>query len=183
MMKIGNIIGILVLILAGGASAMAQSSDSVVKVRPALSVDRVKQGATFQAAAVLDIDGGYHINSSRPSETYLIATTLKVDQQRELSLGGVIYPTGVDKKFSFSQKPLSVYEGRVVLRFLGRALPSLSVGNHVLHCKLTIQACSDQACLQPKTVDVQIPFEVVPASAQANPANTDIFAEPGKKKH
>lgn len=182
-MKLSNIIGIFVVILTGAVCAMAQSSDTVVKVRPALSVDRVRQGSTFYAAAVLNIDSGYHINSSRPSESYLIATSLKVDAEQGVALGGVIYPAGVDKKFGFSDKPLSVYEGRVVLKFLGRAAASLTPGNHTLHAKLVIQACNDQACLQPKTVPVDIPFEVVSPSSQSSPINGDIFAEPNGKRH
>jgi len=181
-MNIRSCIWAFVLVLAGAACAMGQTSASVVKVRPALSVDRVKQGSTFQAAAVLDIDSGYHINSSRPSESYLIATTLKVDASAGVSLGGVVYPAGVSKKFAFSEKPLSVYEGRVVLKFLGRAAASVPTGSHSLHAKLTLQACNDQACLQPKTVDVEIPFEVVAASAQASPANGDIFGESKGKR-
>jgi hypothetical protein len=182
-MKISHFFLALSVALVLTVCASAQSSASVVKVRSAVSVDKVKQGSTFQAAAVLDIDGGYHVNSSRPTESYLIATSLKIDQTSALSLGGVIYPPGVSKKFTFSEKPLSVYEGRVVLKFMGRAGSTLPVGSHSLHGKLTIQACNDQACLQPKTVDVDIPFEVVPPTAQANPTNGDIFAETGGKRH
>jgi thiol:disulfide interchange protein DsbD len=172
----------LTLVLALCASA--QSSASVVKIRPAVSVDRVKQGATFQAAAVLDIDSGYHINSSLPTDSYLIATTLKITPEKGVSVATVAYPPGEMKKFAFSDKPLSVYEGRVILKFMARATTALSEGSHVFHGKLTIQACNDQACLQPKTVDVEIPYEVVPSNGQANAANGDIFGQqPSGKRH
>jgi hypothetical protein len=147
-----------------------------------LSVDKVKQGSRFQAALVVDISSGYHINSSRPSEDYLIATALKLDKQQGITVGPVVYPRGVEKKFSFSDKPLSVYEGRAVLKFSATASPTVAAGNHSIHAKLTVQACSDEACLQPKTIDVEIPFEVVEPGTQVNPANQDIFGTGGGKR-
>ncbi|HKF54126.1 MAG TPA: hypothetical protein VKJ45_01730, partial [Blastocatellia bacterium] len=73
-------------------------------------------------------------------------------------------------------------EGRAVLKFTATASPSLAVGSHSIHGKLTVQACNDQACLQPKTIDVEIPLEVVGPDAQANPANGDIFGTAGGKR-
>jgi thioredoxin:protein disulfide reductase len=162
--------------------AFAQTSASVISTRPALSVDKVKQGARFQAALVVDISSGYHINSSRPSESYLIATALKLEKKAGITAGPVLYPRGQNKKFSFSDKPLSVYEGRAVLKFSATASSAVPVGNNAIHGKLTVQACNDQACLQPKTIDVEIPFEVVTSSTQVNPANGDIFGARGGKR-
>lgn len=164
------------------ATASAQSSASVVNTRPALSVDKVKQGSRFQAAVVADISSGYHINSSHPSESYLIATALKLDKRQGITAGPVLYPKGQLKKFSFSEKPLSVYEGRAIFKFTATASPALGTGNQSIHGKLTVQACNDQACLQPKTIDVEIPFEVVAPGTQVNPANGDIFGTAGGKR-
>jgi len=164
------------------ATALGQSSASVVNPHPAISVDKVKQGSKFQAAVVVDISSGYHINSNRPSESYLIATSLKLAKEQGVVAGLVVYPRGQVKKFSFSDKPLSVYEGRAVLKFSATASAGIAVGSHTIHGKLTVQACNDQACLQPKTIDVEIPFEVVTAGTQANPANGDIFGTVGGKR-
>jgi hypothetical protein len=174
------IVASLVCLVA--ATALGQTSSSVVSTRSALSVDKVKQGARFQAAVVVDITGGYHINSRHPSESYLIPTVLKLDKAPGITAGLVSYPRGQMKKFSFSEKPLSVYEGRAVLKFAATASPSLAVGSHSIRGKLTVQACNDQACLQPKTIDVEIPLEVVGPDAQANPANGDIFGTAGGKR-
>ena len=170
------------LICLVAATAFGQTSSSVVSTRAALSVDKVKQGGKFQAAVVVDVTPGYHINSRHPSESYLIPTVLKLDKLQGITPGLVLYPRGQMKKFSFSEKPLSVYEGRAVLKFAATASPALAVGNHSIHGKLTVQACNDQACLQPKTIDVEVPFEVVGPGTQANPANGDIFGTSGGKR-
>jgi hypothetical protein len=155
-MPIKKILFVLAIIGLFGGSALAQSSAGVVKVSPA-SV-KVKKGGSAAATVTLDIDGGYHINSNRPSEAYLIPTTLKIQSQGGLTSGAVIYPKAKLQKFTFSQKALSVFEGRVVLKFNLRA--GAAAASQTLKGKLTIQACNDQQCLRPQTVEVNIPVEV-----------------------
>lgn len=149
-----------ILTLFLSATAQAQTSASVVKVKPQESVYKVKPGATFQVAVVLEIDGGYHINSNQPAEKFLIPTSLKVESMKGLRANTVRYPKAKMQKFSFSEKPMSVFEGRAVLRFTARALPTLPQGSHTMKAKLTVQACNHEQCLRPQTVNVDIPLEV-----------------------
>ncbi|HKP87544.1 MAG TPA: protein-disulfide reductase DsbD domain-containing protein [Blastocatellia bacterium] len=151
----------LALLVALAAPAMAQTSSSVVKVTPGESSYKVKQGAAAKLELVLDIDDGYHINSNRPNDKNLIATAVKFDKTQGLTLAPVVYPKAKMQKFEFSEKPLSVFEGKTVLKLTARAGPALPAGNHVLKGKLTVQACNNQVCLRPQTVDVEIPLEVV----------------------
>jgi len=149
------------LILTLGELAMAQTSASVVKIRPGESSYKVKQGVATKLELVLDIDNGYHINSNRPSDKNLVATALIFDKTQGIALSPVAYPKARMQKFEFSKTPLSVFEGKTVLRLTARAAPTLSAGDHVLKGKLKLQACDNQVCLRPQTVDVQIPLEVV----------------------
>jgi thioredoxin:protein disulfide reductase len=155
-MKIHRVLLLFPLISLLSASALAQSSASVVKVSQ--SSVKVKKGGAAAGTITLTIDGGYHINSNRPSEKYLIPTTLKLLPLAGFTVGGVVYPKAKLQKFTFSEKPLSVYEGQVVLKFNVRA--GAAAGSQTLKGKLTIQACNDQQCLRPQTVDVNIPVEV-----------------------
>ncbi len=58
----------------------------------------------------MTIASGWHVNSHRPSEDYLIATAVKLDAQAGVTFGEPMYPAGVEKKFAFSESALSVYE-------------------------------------------------------------------------
>src|ERR1700720_1235144 len=128
--------------------ALAQGSAKVVKISPGEPSYQVKRGASTQIAVNIQIDDGYHINSNRPAEKYLIATSLKLDRAHGLTTTPVIYPRSRLQKFGFSQKPLSVFEGKAVLKFTAHALSSASVGSHALTGKLTVQACNNQQCLR-----------------------------------
>ena len=142
------------------ASALGQTSGRVIKVRPAEPLYKVKAGSAVEAAVVIDIDSGYHINSNRPAESFLIPTALKLQPVKGLSLARVVYPKAKLQKFPFSEKPMSVYEGKALLKFNTRVLATLAAGSYVVKGKLTVQACNNEQCLRPQTIDVEIPFDV-----------------------
>jgi DsbC/DsbD-like thiol-disulfide interchange protein len=142
------------------APALAQGSANVVKATTGESVYKIKRGAATQIAIKIEVEDGYHINSNRPAEKYLIPTALKIERTAGLTTTPVIYPKAKLQKFEFSQKPLSVFEGKVTLKLNARALPSLAAGEHALKAKLTVQACNNQQCLRPQTIDVSIPLKV-----------------------
>ena len=151
----------IVLLVSLSATAAAQTSASVIKLRPEQSSYRVKAGAATPVALVVEIEDGYHINSNRPADKNLVATALRFDKLAGLSVSPVVYPRARMQKFEFSPKPLSVYEGKAVFKMTARALPSAAAGSQTLKGKLTVQACNNQLCLRPQTVDVAIPIEVV----------------------
>jgi len=160
-MKASRLLFVLVLLGCFSATAMAQTSASVIKIKPADSNYKVKQGMTTSVGLVVEIDDGYHINSNRPSDKNLIPTALKFSRTPGLATTAVIYPKGKMEKFEFSKTPLSVFEGKITFKLTARALPTAPPGSHTLKGKLTVQACNNEICLGPKTVDVAIPIEVV----------------------
>ena len=154
---------IVLVFLAGllAASASAQGgSAKVVRVSTGESVYKIKRGGAANITVIVEVDEGYHINSNRPAEKYLIPTSLKIERMAGVASSPVIYPKAKLQKFEFSQKPLSVFEGKAVLKLTARALPSLATGAQTLKGKLTVQACNNQQCLRPQTVDVTIPLSV-----------------------
>ena len=159
-MKSVRWVSMLIIVGSLSLSGMAQGSAKVVKVTPGESVYKVKRGDTVQVAVTIEVKEGYHINSNRPAEKYLIPTALKMERTAGLATTPVIYPKAKLQRFEFSQKPLSVFEGKAVLKLTARALPSLAAGDQMLKGKLTVQACNNQQCLRPQTIDVSIPFRV-----------------------
>ena len=159
-MKSFKVVFLALVVLFSSSSALAQGSGKVVRVSTGESVYKIKRGAPVQIAVVIEVDEGYHINSNRPAEKYLIPTALKIERVAGLSTTPIIYPRAKLQKFEFSQKPLSVFEGKAVLKLSVRALPTLAAGSHTLSGKLTVQACNNQQCLRPQTIDVSITLQV-----------------------
>jgi thiol:disulfide interchange protein DsbD len=109
------------------------------------------------------LESGWHVNSHRPSEDYLIPTTVEIAPAEGVRPGTPRYPEGRMKKFAFSDSPLSVYEEEfsidVPLEWSGGAPPRVSGSLH-------FQACNDAQCLAPASV----PFATAPGEAAGGPA-------------
>lgn len=103
---------------------------------------------------------GWHVNSHRPSEDYLIPTTVKLDPAKRARFGEPRYPEGKQQKFSFSEQPLSVYAEQftieVPVEWSGPPGP--------LTGSVEFQACNDTQCLAPASVA----FRAEPAASSAS---------------
>ena len=115
------------------------------------------QSATIKLQA--KIEPGYHVNSNKPHEEYLIPLRLTMNAD-PLVVESVKYPAGRDEKYTFSEKPLSVLTGNFEIAITVKAPANIEPQMHVLLGKLRYQACSDKACLAPKTLEVHITADV-----------------------
>jgi len=139
------------------------------------ATDKAQRGRLVQAAIVIDIPAGYHINSNRPTEKYLIPTQLKVDAPGEVRIGPVGYPRALLKSFKFSKKQLSVYEGRAFLRFNVSVPANYSGGSVDLKAQVRLQSCNDEVCFPPRNYDANMRIDVVGASDRVTRVNGQIF--------
>jgi hypothetical protein len=108
------------------------------------------------------VDPGYHVNSDKPSEDYLIPLKLTWDKGAlgALEGGTVVYPKATLEKYDFDEKPLSVFTGNFDLTVSFKVAANALAGPGIAAGKLRYQACSNKACYPPKTVDVSIPYQV-----------------------
>ena len=158
-------------------STALPSPAAVVKPQAFVSLEPVARGKEFQVAVVVEIAQGFHMNSHKPSEAYLIPTTLTAQLPTGLQPLETIYPAGRLEKFSFSpNKPLDVYTGKVTLRLRLAAAADAALGATTVPITLRYQACNDTTCLQPVKVPVEVEFEVAAAGAKSRTIHTEIFS-------
>jgi thiol:disulfide interchange protein DsbD len=157
------------------APAQMPSGREVVSPSAYASLDPVARGSSFQIAVVLKIRNGFHINARQPSEDYLIATDLRADVPAGFKAGDISYPKGELHTFTFSKKPLNVYEDKAILRLALSALPNAPLGAQHVPLKLRYQACSNEVCLPPVTVDVDAPLTVAATADASHPAHPQLF--------
>jgi DsbC/DsbD-like thiol-disulfide interchange protein len=158
-------------------SSALPSPAAVVKPQVYVSLEPVARGKEFQVAVVVEIARGFHMNSHKPSEAYLIPTTLTAQLPAGFQLLDTIYPAGQLEKFSFSpNKPLDVYTGKVTLRLRLAAGADAALGASTIPMTLRYQACNDTTCLQPVKVPVNVKFEVAAAGAKSRAVHPEIFS-------
>jgi DsbC/DsbD-like thiol-disulfide interchange protein len=110
-------------------------------------------GARTPLSVELTVGPGWHVNSHTPSETFLIPTDVALTTSAG-TLSSVRYPPHVERRFSFSEKPLRVYEGTV--RFeTDLELPAAAAGDAAIAGSLSYQACNDQQCYSPAKIPLE----------------------------
>ncbi len=169
---------LLLIIVAALPSAQPQipSGREVVSPSAYVSLEPVARGGSFQLAVVLKIRPGFHINARKPSADYLIPTDLRANLPAGFkSAGEISYPKGELRTFAFTKTPLNVYEDKVVLRVPLAAQSDAPLGAQHIPLKLRYQACSNEVCLPPVTLDVDAPVTVAATPATSRPAHPELF--------
>lgn len=164
-----------VLTLMAANVGWAQKANSVVEAHAVMDTDAAHADSLLKLAVLAQVAAGYHINAHKPSLDYLIPTELKVDPGEQFTVKNVVYPKGMLKKFPFSDVPLSVYEGTVVVGALLQAGKDVPAGPYTLKGKFVYQACNDHACLPPGSVPLTVTIRIVPRDVPLNPVRSDVF--------
>lgn len=139
-----------------GADSQAQSRGFRAATLVPPPTARIEPGGETVVTLTLRIRPGYHVNSNKPNEDYLIPTRLSWDAA-PLELKSVDYPAGESVKYDFSDKPLSVYSGKLVIRSTFAAPETIPAGLNEIKGKIRYQACNDKACFAPVSIDVRVP--------------------------
>ena len=145
-------------LLLFGLVLAAQTGDRLTIGQP----DRLvgKRNAAIQAKIPLSVQKGFHVNSNKPMEEYLIPLKLTWNSTGALQAGAIDYPAPSIEKFEFAEKPLSIYSGNfnVVAHF--KVAGNAQAGPGAVSGKLRYQACNDRACFAPKTVDLTLVYQI-----------------------
>lgn len=119
-----------------------------------------KRNASVEARIPVTVKEGFHVNSNKPSEEYLIPLKLTWTSPGALQPGTVTYPKPTLEKYEFAEKPLSVLTGNFDLVASFKVSSTASAGPGAVAGKLRYQACNNRACFAPRTVDVTISYQI-----------------------
>jgi DsbC/DsbD-like thiol-disulfide interchange protein len=145
---------------AATSSPSAQRITSEGVVKAAAQPAEISAGGSAEAIVRLTIQNGYHVNANPPTYPYLIATTLELSPSDGVSVGSVIYPQALNRKFAFAEQALAVYEGEADLKVFLKADKTAKKGERSIPARLRIQACDEQVCYPPGAIEMSIPLNV-----------------------
>jgi thioredoxin:protein disulfide reductase len=176
-MRIFISIFLVVSLLASAIHAQSLSTAKKVSVEIKLSSDKVRVGSTAQAAIQLSINENWHVNSHHPTFDYLIGTAFDLQAQEGIILSGVQYPQGKLVSLSFAEQPIDVYQGTTTIFASIKFSDKLATGRDTLKATIRVQACNNQLCLAPSTIEVNIPVQIVSAGEPIIQQHQNIFAQ------
>jgi DsbC/DsbD-like thiol-disulfide interchange protein len=180
-----SVLGAVLVAQSPASFSAAPSAQANIGVNGFFSADKAQRGRTIQAAVVMDIPEGFHVNSNKPLSKYSIPTTIKIDAPGGVRVGPVSYPRAVVRRFKFEgrseEERLAVYEGRAVMRFNVTVPADFEPGVTELRVRVRYQSCDDRVCYPPATRDITLPVGIVGASDPVRRINGQIFGGGGSR--
>lgn len=107
--------------------------------------------ADQRVQVTIELDEGWHINSSEPLQDYLIGTALNDTSGNSLS--DPIYPAATVRELEFQSEALALYEHEVNL---SAQLPEKRNPLGQADISVRLQVCSDKVCLAPETLTLSV---------------------------
>jgi DsbC/DsbD-like thiol-disulfide interchange protein len=162
-----------------------EPQSSNIGINGFFSVDPAQQGSTFQAAVVMDIPAGLHVNSNRPLGKYAVPTVVKVDAPRGFRVTPVAYPRANVRTFNFggaAAERLAVYEGRTIFRFNVSVPANQGLGVETVRVSVRFQSCNDEVCFPPATRELALRIAIVRPDTPVNRINGQYFGGGRRRK-
>lgn len=119
----------------------------------------VKRGSVAEVKLNVQLMPGFHVNSDKPADEYLIPLRLRWEPG-PLAATEVVFPKPETRSYSFSQKPVTVFTDKFPIITKFKAGPGAPVGPGFLTGKLRYQACTEDRCYPPKTVEIKLPYSI-----------------------
>jgi len=144
-----------------------------VEVEAFLSHSSVAPGGRFWIGIRLLVKEGYHLNSRRPRQEYLIPTQLAINEEQGFQLARESYPEPVEYTAAFQPETLSVYTGTLLLGGEVEVPAGMDPGTYPLEASLRMQACDDQQCYPPLEARLRLGVQITPEGGAEQHA--DLF--------
>jgi thiol:disulfide interchange protein DsbD len=175
-MNIKKLILIFILILPQISFSQFGIKQDIVKIQLVAGQDKAQQSASYKFAVKVSIQDSWHINSNKPNEDFLIPSQL-ISKDPRFPFAKIVYPEAKNLNFEFSEQPVSVYDGDIVMAGLIQIDKNLQLGEYKIPIQLRYQACNDITCLPPTTISDTLFIEVVNNSTSVNELNTELFKD------
>jgi DsbC/DsbD-like thiol-disulfide interchange protein len=123
-------------------------------------IGNIRRGGQARGVLILEIPKGLHVNSNRPGNEYVIPTTVKLFSE-EAILSKIYYPKGKNKRFSFNDEPINIYEGKTKFSFTVK-VPRNFKGKIIrIRAVVRYQACNDEVCFPPREKEITLTAKVI----------------------
>ena len=169
---------LLALLLLGSINfAQSEGDSNRVTIKLYQNLDKLPLNSQLKIAVEVKIEAGWHINSNTPNDEFLIPTSFDLLSEKNFEITKIKYPDPLILRLSFSDQPVSVFEGEFFLGAIIDIPENLELGNHQIPVELYYQACNDQTCEPPQDVKATLEITVVDSSTPVKEINKDIFAK------
>ncbi|RKY55382.1 MAG: thiol:disulfide interchange protein, partial [Candidatus Neomarinimicrobiota bacterium] len=166
---------ILTFFILFALTSFGKSTNSILKIETYLSTNGVYKGQDFNAAIVVKLKEPWHINSSKPLDEFVVPTEIRFEESEYITITNIHFPPHEIKNLSFSDEPLAVYQGDIIItvsgKILERAQEKVILKGHLLY-----QGCNDQVCIAPKDTPFSLSIPILKSTDPIVFQNSEYFA-------
>ncbi len=161
---------ILLLLLAVSNFIFAQKSSEIVSVRLEKNKIEAESGKEFRVKLFVDIKSGWHINSNKPNDEFLIPTEISV-KEKNVKLLKVDFPKAENLNLSVSDKPVSVFTGKFPIGLTLIIEKSFTADKLEIPVVFSYQGCNDQTCMPPADLTSNLSVSISGSQSLNQPTN------------
>jgi thioredoxin:protein disulfide reductase len=150
------------------------SKQEIVKIKLTGDHEKVHPGTLLKVAVKADIQEGWHINSNKPNDEFLIASKI-ISNDKRFPLAKIVFPSPNEINLGFSDKPVSVFEKEITVGLLVNIDKALPAGEYKIPIQFGYQACDNQSCMPPANVKDTLTISIVDEKTPVQNINDDVF--------
>jgi DsbC/DsbD-like thiol-disulfide interchange protein len=117
----------------------------------------IKRGSTAAENIKIEVLPGFHVNSDHPRDEYLIPLKLTW-LDGPLETRSITFPK--PEEIQVGNEQLLVFTGKFDIRTEFAAPAGAPAGSTTITGKLRYQACNNQMCFRPASIEVKVPVTV-----------------------
>jgi thiol:disulfide interchange protein DsbD len=151
----------------------AQLQTNLVLVNVESKNLKIEAGSTLNIVLNIKIENGWHINSNKPNDEFLIPSVISL-KATGIELTSIKYPDAHNINLSFSDKPVSVFKGETKALLILLADKNAPLGKQTVIIKLNYQACNDQSCMPPNSAFAEIELDIVASNSVGSETKTEM---------
>lgn len=170
-MKYGKLVEVIVIINFLFQQNIFYAQPRKVKMRFPDKHYIVQPGEQFSINMNVEIPSGWHINSNKPDNEFLLPSIVNAEGQG-IELVEVQYPEAKILHLPIFNQLVSVYEGTEMFRLTIKVDKSAAQGKQVISVILNYQACNNETCLLPESVSSIVVIEIMPNDVNEKATDT-----------
>ena len=143
-------ISIISMFLLTGALT-SEKPAKIVKLNANLHNESIEKGKEFTILLEMNIEKGWHINSNKPLDDFVIPTEVKIKPINGVDIKKIKYPKPNIIELKSLGGKTSTFEGNTIIKISGIIDSEYRKDNIEFIISVTYQGCNDEICLAPIT--------------------------------
>ena len=148
---------------------------ATASVKSVQSHESYAPGGAYPVVFQVQIQFPWFLHGPEKSPENPFPTRFHFSEIPGVSISDIQFPPTIEKKFSFTDKSVAVYAGKITVRGKLKVGDGAPQGKQVIKGQLSFQACSANACLPPENVSFSFPVTVAAPGDGGKPLNPEIF--------